>query len=266
MITSSELAWMRATENQAMASTAIILKPYYQESALGDTTEVWSIVGTVACDLWPIKQATERSTGNQEVSKGEFYISVPYNTDVSVTDVLSIDEINYQVTFVPKLQSWLTNQRVEAYNYNSQITVLTVGDGTPVVMSAGTAIVYVNIINSGTVELPPDLATETTLNNLFNTFDNPHQTSTVNKSSVNSGTVSGTILASNTNRNGLLLFNDSTAAFYFNFGTVASTSNYSLKMESGSYYEMNQPIYKGVITGLWSAVNGSLKVTETELN
>lgn len=110
---------MRATEEQAMSSTAIILKPYYQESALGDTTEVWAIAGTVICDIWPnLRNDGEKSSGSQEISKGEFYISVPYNTTVTVENRLVIDSKTYEVTFVPLAQSWLTNLRLKARNYN----------------------------------------------------------------------------------------------------------------------------------------------------
>lgn len=119
MITSSELAWMRATENQAMSSNAIILSPNYEDSALGETVETWLIAGTVNCDIWPIaKNEREKSSGNQEISKGEFYISIPFDTSVTVENRLVIDSKTYEVTFVPINQSWLTNLRVEARNYN----------------------------------------------------------------------------------------------------------------------------------------------------
>lgn len=112
---------MIATENQAMASTAIIKSPQYSAGAFGSVIESYQPSGTVVCDIWPIaKNDRERSSGNQELSKGEFYISVPYNTTVSVTDQLVIDGITYQITFVPKLQSWLTNLRLEARNYNGE--------------------------------------------------------------------------------------------------------------------------------------------------
>ena len=119
MITYTELAWMRATENQAMSSVATILSPSYSNTALGLQEESWTNVGTVSCDIWPIaKNDREKSTGNQEISKGEFYISVPFNTSVTVENRLVIDSKTYEVTFVPLNQSWLTNLRLEARNYN----------------------------------------------------------------------------------------------------------------------------------------------------
>lgn len=119
MLTASELAWMRTTENQAMASTAIIKSPQYSSGAFGSVLESYQPSGTVVCDIWPIaKNDREKSSGNQELSKGEFYISVPYNTNVTVNDQITIDNVTYQITFVPISQSWLTNLRLEARNYN----------------------------------------------------------------------------------------------------------------------------------------------------
>ena len=117
MITTSELTWMRTTEEQAMSSTVVIYTPIYTAGALGNTVQTWVASGTVACDIWPIN-SSERSSGNQEISQGMFYVSVPYNTSVTVESRLVINSITYEVTFVPLQQSWLTNLRIEARNYN----------------------------------------------------------------------------------------------------------------------------------------------------
>ena len=121
MLSAFDLQFMIATENQAMSSTATIYRPTTSAGALGNTIEQWVNVGTCSCDIWPInKNNRERSSGNQELALGEFFISVPYNTDVQVIDVLEIDNKTYEVTFVPLGQSWLTNLRLEARNYNNQ--------------------------------------------------------------------------------------------------------------------------------------------------
>lgn len=119
LLSSTDLSWMRSTEEQAMSSTAIIQAPTYTSGAFGSVIQSYIAVGTVTCDIWPIsKNDREKSSGNQEISKGEFYISVPYNTSVTVENRLVIDSKTYEVTFVPLSQSWLTNLRVEARNYN----------------------------------------------------------------------------------------------------------------------------------------------------
>lgn len=121
MLSAYDFQFMIATENQAMSSTATIYRPTTSPGALGNTIEQWVNVGTCSCDIWPInKNNPERSSGNQELALGEFFISVPYNTDVQLIDVLEIDSKTYEVTFVPLGQSWLTNLRLEARNYNNQ--------------------------------------------------------------------------------------------------------------------------------------------------
>lgn len=121
MLTAFDLQFMIATENQAMSSTATIYRPTTSAGALGNTIEQWANIGTCNCDIWPISRFDrEKSSGNQEISKGEFYISVPVGTDVTIEDMLKIDNITYQITFVPLAQSWLTNIRLEARNYNAE--------------------------------------------------------------------------------------------------------------------------------------------------
>ena len=123
MLTSFDLAFMRETESLAMSSTGDVYRAVYSETALGSQSETWSNVGTVQCDVWPIsRQGNEESSGNQELAEKNYYISVPYNADVQVSDNIRIDGILYQITFVPKLQSWLTNKRLEARNYNNSMT------------------------------------------------------------------------------------------------------------------------------------------------
>lgn len=114
---------MRTTEEQAMSSTGDVFRAVYTETALGNQSESWSNVGTVECDIWPIsRQGNEESSGNQELAEKHYYISVPYNADVQVSDNIRIDGILYQIIFVPQYQSWLTNRRLEARNYNNAMT------------------------------------------------------------------------------------------------------------------------------------------------
>lgn len=123
MLSTTDLAFMRETELLAMSSTGDVFRPVYTLTALGSQEESWSNVGSVQCDIWPIsRQGNEASSGNQELAEKHYYISVPYNADVQVSDNMRIDGILYQITFVPKLQSWLTNKRLEARNYNNSMT------------------------------------------------------------------------------------------------------------------------------------------------
>ena len=92
------------------------------------------------------------------------------------------------------------------------------------------------------------------------------QTARITNVSVDS-TQSISILPVAGDRDGLMIWNDSTADLYLLFGTgTASSTNYSMKLESGDFYEMGNNIeYQGALQGRWSAVDASGKARCTEL-
>ncbi len=69
------------------------------------------------------------------------------------------------------------------------------------------------------------------------------------------------LLASSASRIGVLIVNDSTATLYLKYGPLATTSDYSVKLEPGSYWEMPQPIFTGQLDGIWSSANGAARIT-----
>lgn len=103
----------------------------------------------------------------------------------------------------------------------------------------------------------PDLSLET-LNNSLATLA---KSSTVATTSTAASATSVTLLASNANRLGATIFNDSSAILYLKLGATASSTSYAVQMSAGSYYEA--PFrYSGVIDGIWASATGSARVTE----
>jgi len=87
-------------------------------------------------------------------------------------------------------------------------------------------------------------------------------TSNATQSIVPAVTTSTVLLAANTVRRGATIFNDSTATLYVNFGATANpTDNYVVPLDSKAYYEVPFA-YTGVISGIWSAVNGNAQIYE----
>lgn len=85
--------------------------------------------------------------------------------------------------------------------------------------------------------------------------------STSTPTSVNSSTSSVTILEANVARKGGTIWNRSTADLYIDFDSAASTTDFLARLSAGGYYEI--PFnYTGVISGIWSAANGSALVRE----
>ena len=79
---------------------------------------------------------------------------------------------------------------------------------------------------------------------------------------VASSASSVSLLAANTARRGLIVYNDSTQTLYLKFGVTASTTSFTYLMTPKSTLEMILPIYQGAIDGIWAAANGSARITE----
>lgn len=61
---------------------------------------------------------------------------------------------------------------------------------------------------------------------------------------------------------GRTVYNDSTAVLYLKLGSSASSTSYTVQLGAGAYYEFPQPVYSGVVAGVWASATGSARVTE----
>ena len=88
-----------------------------------------------------------------------------------------------------------------------------------------------------------------------------NKATTSSLSNVASSATSVTLLSSNILRLGATIYNDSTAILYVKFGTTASTTSFTIKMQPDGYYEI--PFgYTGRIDGIWASATGSARVME----
>jgi hypothetical protein len=81
-------------------------------------------------------------------------------------------------------------------------------------------------------------------------------------SSVSADTASTVIVPSNTDRKGIILWNNSTSTAYIKFGLIASTTSFTWKLTAQTGYEFPTPIYIGEVTAVWDAAIGTMLVTE----
>jgi hypothetical protein len=79
--------------------------------------------------------------------------------------------------------------------------------------------------------------------------------------SVAGSATSVTILASNANRRGATIHNDSSAILYVKFGAAATTSSFTAKLIADAYYEVPFS-YTGIIDGIWASATGNARITE----
>lgn len=86
---------------------------------------------------------------------------------------------------------------------------------------------------------------------------NPTQTS------ITSSTSNQTLLAANTTRLGLIIYNESTAVLYVKLGVTASTTSYTWQIAAGGVLQFFGPVmYCGEIDGVWASANGFARITE----
>jgi hypothetical protein len=88
-------------------------------------------------------------------------------------------------------------------------------------------------------------------------------TRTPTTTSVASSASSVTILASNANRRGISIANDSTSILRLSYATPATSANAFIVMQPGSFLWLDQQLMiTGAIYGIWASANGTAQVTE----
>jgi hypothetical protein len=81
--------------------------------------------------------------------------------------------------------------------------------------------------------------------------------------SVTNAITSFSVLASNANRKGFVIHNDSTTTVFVAFAATSSATAFTIRLTSqASYISNSLPIYRGAISGIASAANGALRITE----
>jgi hypothetical protein len=123
-----------------------------------------------------------------------------------------------------------------------------------IVLGGSTATALVAVINSAPVGTEYGLTTRPL----------PVQCATSSVTSVSASNTSVTLLATNSNRKMAIIFNESVSVLFLKFGTVATTSSYTVKIQPGGYYEFPENVYTGECDGVWqnNDANGYARITE----
>jgi hypothetical protein len=129
----------------------------------------------------------------------------------------------------------------------------------PIKVTDGTNTAAVKAASTAAVAADPALVVAISPNNPITT--SPASSATSSVTSVASSATNVTLLASNANRRGATVFNDSNKTLYLKLGATASTTSYTAQLGVSDYYEVPFA-YTGIIDGLWSSVNGSARITE----
>lgn len=142
-------------------------------------------------------------------------------------------------------------------------------DGTPiaVVIDGGTQTGWINILTGVFTPGAPPVGTVICSDQrpLDCTIDTvsvcPVQADSV-VTRVGASITSVTLLAPNTSRKMVIMWNDSTATVSIKLGLVATSSSFTWRIGPQSGYEIPAPCYVGEISGLWDSANGAMLITE----
>lgn len=125
MLTAAELADFRSQQLLAMPGSAIVYRATLASDGMGGQTETWGIVGTVAARLYPTQgySSNERMAGNQDVSFTHWWLSAPWDADITAADLVKVDGRVFHVQEVNNEEMWRTATRckVEAHNEGTTI-------------------------------------------------------------------------------------------------------------------------------------------------
>lgn len=70
------------------------------------------------------------------------------------------------------------------------------------------------------------------------------------------------ILSASDKRQYASVFNHGNASLYISFGEVPTTSMFNVKLGSGSFFEIQTPIWRAEVYGVWDAENGFAMVND----
>lgn len=112
MLPRSEIVGMRATAEQTMDGTAIILTKTKTSDGAGDGTIAWNPSGTVACHLSPVT-GLEREVGSKITTDADWVATLPAETAVTTLNQVRIAGKDYAIEAARAPRTWELTRRLE---------------------------------------------------------------------------------------------------------------------------------------------------------
>ena len=125
MLTDAELADFRALQRLAMPGSAIIHRATLASDGMGGQTETWPAIGTVAARLYPTQgySGNERMMGAQDMSITDWWLTLPFDADITAADVVKVDGRVFRVQEVNNDEMWRTALRCKVTARNEGTTI-----------------------------------------------------------------------------------------------------------------------------------------------
>lgn len=112
-VSAAELAGMRADlEAQTLPDTCVIDSVAHASDGAGGINDTWAPSGTVACRL-DHKSGLRRQVGTSWETYSGWMLTVPQSTAITTSNRVVHQGLNYSVTSVDDLGSWLACKRVQ---------------------------------------------------------------------------------------------------------------------------------------------------------
>lgn len=108
MLTTSDIAGMRATLDLSLPGTAIIVRPSGSSDGMGGVTDAWAAAGTVSARLSPSGSGSDQIAGGQVINEAPWTVTVPASTDVRTTDRITISGQTLEVVAITSPRSYET--------------------------------------------------------------------------------------------------------------------------------------------------------------
>lgn len=81
--------------------------------------------------------------------------------------------------------------------------------------------------------------------------------------SVLSSSTSVQLLAANASRENVIIINEATTSLYVSFVDTSSKTAFTIRLDSGDFYETSNIVYTGIISGIWDGTPaGYARITE----
>lgn len=113
MLSTAQIAGMRATANAAMPDTAAISRVTRTSDGAGGYTEAWTTIATVACRIASTGGA-EADVAAKLTATTTATVTLPALTDVAPADRLVVGSRTFEVLAVLSARSWEIARRILA--------------------------------------------------------------------------------------------------------------------------------------------------------
>lgn len=112
MLTSADVAKMRATAGSALPDTCVLMRNTLVSDGGGGYTETFAAGGTVSCRLSP-QGGVERELGDRITPEADWVITLPPTTFIETDDRIMVAGGTFDVVAVRARANWEITRRVD---------------------------------------------------------------------------------------------------------------------------------------------------------